>query len=46
MLDKTTVDDGVGGYDVVYKEGATFDAAIVFNSSMEAKRAESIHDIH
>ena len=41
MLDKTTVDDGVGGYDVVYKEGATFDAAIVFNSSMEAKRAEA-----
>ena len=41
MMDKTTVDDGYGGYDVVYKEGATFDAAIVFNTSMEARRAEA-----
>jgi hypothetical protein len=41
MMDKTTVDDGYGGYDVVYVEGAAFDAAIVFNSSIEARRAEA-----
>lgn len=41
MLDKTTVDDGLGGYDTVYAEGATFDAAIVFATSIEARRAEA-----
>lgn len=41
MIDKTTVDDGYGGYDVVYKEGAEFQAAIVFNTSMQARTAEA-----
>ena len=41
MMDKTTVDDGYGGYDTVYAEGATFDAAIVFATSIEARRAEA-----
>ena len=41
MIDKITTDDGVGGYDVIYQEGAEFDAAIVFNTSMEARRAEA-----
>lgn len=40
MLDKTTVADGYGGYDTVWKEGAEFDAAITFNTSMEARTAE------
>ena len=40
MLDKTTVADGYGGYDTVWKEGADFDAAITFNTSMEARTAE------
>ena len=26
MIDKTTVPDGIGGYDTVYVEGAEFDA--------------------
>ena len=40
MIDKTTVPDGIGGYDTVYVEGAEFDAAIVFSTSIEARRAE------
>ena len=41
MIDKTTTDDGYGGYETVWVEGAEFDAAIVFSSSMEARRAEA-----
>lgn len=40
MLDKTTVADGYGGYTVQYVEGAGFQAAIVLNSSMQARVAE------
>lgn len=40
MLDKSTISDGYGGYDTVWSEGAPFEAAIVFNSSIEARRAE------
>ena len=40
MLDKVTEADGYGGYKVVWKEGADFKAAIVIDSSIEAKRAE------
>ena len=37
MLDKTTVADGYGGYDTIWSEGAEFDAAIVLDTSMEAR---------
>ena len=40
MLDKTTVSDGVGGYDTVWREGAEFDAAITFDTSIEARTAD------
>lgn len=40
MMDKTTVADGYGGYISVYNEGAEFDAAIVMDSSMQARTAE------
>lgn len=40
MMDKTTTSDGMGGYDVVWKEGAEFNAAIRYDSSMEARKAE------
>ena len=40
MIDKTTVNDGYGGYTTAWKDGATFDAAIVFDSSMQARTAE------
>ena len=40
MIDKTTVADGYGGYIVSWVEGAEFQAAIVLDSSMEARIAE------
>lgn len=40
ILDKQTVADGYGGYIVRYVDGAGFDAAVVLNSSMQARVAE------
>ena len=40
MIDKVTVSDGRGGYDTIWKDGASFDAAIVLDSSMQARVAE------
>jgi hypothetical protein len=40
MLDKTTTSDGYGGYIIDWKEGAEFQAAIVLDSSMQARIAE------
>lgn len=40
MLDKRTEADGYGGYKTVYVPGAEFKAAIVFDTSIEARRAE------
>jgi hypothetical protein len=40
MIDKTTVSDGYGGYYSTWAEGAEFQAAITFDSSMEARTAE------
>lgn len=40
MLDKTTVSDGLGGFDYNWVEGAAFQAAVVKNTSMEARAAE------
>lgn len=41
MLDKQTSSDGYGGMNTVYNEGAEFNAAIVFDTSIEARRAEA-----
>ena len=40
MVDKRTVSDGYGGYTQQYVESAEFLAAIVFDTSLEARRAE------
>ena len=40
ILDKTTESDGRGGVITKWKDGAEFTAAVVFNSSLEAKVAE------
>ena len=40
MLDKTTAEDGYGGYVTTWTEGASFKAAIVLDTSIEARRAE------
>lgn len=41
MLDKTTTSDGRGGFTTAWTDGAAFDAAIVFDSSMQARVAEA-----
>jgi hypothetical protein len=41
MLDKKTVSDGRGGFTVEWEEGAEFEAAIVFDTSMQARTAEA-----
>lgn len=40
MLDRRTIDDGYGGYTSSWVEGAAFQAAIVLDTSMEARTAE------
>lgn len=39
MIDKTTVDDGLGGYERVWVDGAVFDAALSFDDSIQAQTA-------
>lgn len=41
MLDKKTTSDGRGGVITTWEDGAEFSAGIVFDSSMEARRAEA-----
>ena len=40
MLDRITRPDGYGGYTPTWQEGAEFDAAIVMDTSMQARIAE------
>lgn len=40
MLEKTRVPDGEGGFATDWAEGVQFQAAITFDSSMEARTAE------
>lgn len=41
MLTKTVENDGYGGYVTTWAEGAEFDAAIVFDTSIQARVAEA-----
>jgi hypothetical protein len=41
ILNKTTVDDGYGGYVNTWTEGAKIQGAMVFNSSLQARVAEA-----
>lgn len=41
ILNKTTVDDGYGGFVQRYVEGVTIKCAVQFNNSIEAKEAEA-----
>ena len=41
MLTKSVVNDGYGGYTTTWTEGAEFDAAIVFDTSIQARVAEA-----
>ena len=40
LLTKVTTPDGYGGYITTWAEGATFDAAITFDTSIEARTAQ------
>ena len=40
LLDKKRVPDGEGGFTTTWTDGAKFDAAITFDSSMQARTAE------
>lgn len=40
ILDKQSVSDGEGGFDTVWSEGATINAILTLDTSMQAKRAE------
>ena len=40
MLEKKRVPDGEGGFTTDWEEGAQFQAAIIFDSSMQARTAE------
>ena len=40
IINKSTVSDGYGGYTTEWTDGAEFRAAVVLNSSMEARIAE------
>ena len=41
MLDRKTISDGRGGTETQWVDGAGFSAAVVFDSSMEARTAEA-----
>lgn len=40
MLNKVTTADGYGGYITTWTDGAEFDAAITFDTSMQARTAD------
>lgn len=40
MLNKKTMSDGMGGFVVTWEEGASFNAAIVFDTSIQARIAQ------
>lgn len=40
IMNKVTTEDSYGGYKSEWTEGAEFDAAIVFDNSIEARKAE------
>ena len=41
LMDKTTASDGRGGYIPTWTDGASFDAAITYDTSMQARIAEA-----
>ena len=41
MISRTVTDDGLGGYVSVWADGDPFEAAIVFDTSVEAQQAEA-----
>lgn len=48
LLDKHTVSDGYGGYIITWSQGAEFNAAIVLDTSIEARlaAAQGVKDVY
>lgn len=48
IIDKTTAPDGYGGVTTVYKAGASIQAAIVYDSSLQARTAsvQGVKDLY
>lgn len=48
LLDKSTSDDGYGGFIRTWTDGASFEAAITFDTSIEARVAEAqgVHSLY
>lgn len=48
IMDKTTAPDGYGGVTTVYKAGASIQAAIVFDTSLQARTAavQGVKDLY
>lgn len=48
MMDKQRVPDGYGGYEITYVESMPFDAAVTFNTSIEARVADAsgVHNLY
>lgn len=42
MMDRITISDGMGGFETTWTEGAEFDCAIVFDTSMESRTADKL----
>lgn len=42
VINKAIVDDGYGGQDIIWTDGATFNGAIVFNGSTQMKIAQAM----
>ena len=44
LLDKVRTDDGYGGFDTTWKDGAKIQGAMVFNNSLEVRMAQAMGD--
>ena len=42
LMDKSTASDGYGGYTTTWTDGAAFNAAIVYNSGVQALQAQAM----
>lgn len=40
IMDRSSVEDGLGGFDYIWKEGASFTASIVKDTTLDARIAE------